>query len=111
MTFSHDDELRRQIIANVGAHARTTVELDGRRHAAVAIVVVDSVPGSDPDDPADVGTDPFANVPGIADTTLHLDDLMTGVSGGAAIPTLSPGRPNEQPCPPVGPARWTGRRR
>lgn len=85
MTFTHDDALRRQITANVAAHDRTTVELDGRRHAAVAIVVVDSAPGSDPDDPADVGAYPFANVPGLADTAHHLDDKMTGVSGGAAF--------------------------
>jgi hypothetical protein len=62
MTFLHDDALRRRITTNVAAHHRTTVELDGRRHAAVAIVVVDSVPGSDPDDPADVGDDPLINV-------------------------------------------------
>ena len=85
MTFTHDDELRQRITANVAAHDRTTVELDGRRHAAVAIVVVDSVPGSDPDDPADVGDDPLANVPGFATGTHDLDDKMTGVSGGAAF--------------------------
>ena len=85
MTFTHDDELRRRITANVAAHHRTAVELDARRRAAVAIVVVDSVPGSDPDDPADVGAGPLANVPGLHGTDHDLDDKMTGVSGGAAF--------------------------
>jgi 8-oxo-dGTP pyrophosphatase MutT (NUDIX family) len=85
MMFTHDDELRRQITTHVAAHRRTTVDLDGRRHAAVAIVVVDSETGSDPDDPADIGVDPFAHVPGLADTAHNLDDKMTGVSGGAAF--------------------------
>jgi 8-oxo-dGTP pyrophosphatase MutT (NUDIX family) len=82
MAFIHDEALRAQISANLAAHQRTSAPLDGRRHAAVAIVVVDSLPGSDPDDPADVGDEPFAAVPG---DSVDLDDKMTGVAGGAAF--------------------------
>ncbi len=78
----HDAARREQIAANLAAHARTTVELAGRRHAAVGIVIVDSLAGVDPDDPADVDVEPFANVPG---ETHSLDDRMSRVSGGAAF--------------------------
>jgi 8-oxo-dGTP pyrophosphatase MutT (NUDIX family) len=39
-----DDDLRAALGANLGAHERLTKPLDGRRHAAVAVVLVDSDP-------------------------------------------------------------------
>ena len=39
-----DDSLRTALAANLGGHQRRTLPLDGRRHAAVAVVVVDSDP-------------------------------------------------------------------
>ena len=39
-----DDTLRAALAANLGAHQRRTQPLDGRRHATVAVVVVDSDP-------------------------------------------------------------------
>ena len=37
-----DDGLRARLGANLEAHDRRTLPLDGRRHAAVALVIVDS---------------------------------------------------------------------
>jgi 8-oxo-dGTP pyrophosphatase MutT (NUDIX family) len=39
-----DDRLRAELAANLEAHQRQTKPLDGRRHAAVAVVLVDSDP-------------------------------------------------------------------
>jgi 8-oxo-dGTP pyrophosphatase MutT (NUDIX family) len=39
-----DDDLRGALAANLGAHQRREKPLDGRRHAAVAVVLVDSDP-------------------------------------------------------------------
>lgn len=39
-----DDDLRAALGANLGAHERLAKPLDGRRHAAVAVVLVDSDP-------------------------------------------------------------------
>jgi 8-oxo-dGTP pyrophosphatase MutT (NUDIX family) len=39
-----DDRLRAALAANLGAHERRAKPLDGRRHAAVAVVLVDSDP-------------------------------------------------------------------
>ena len=78
----YDDGLRSRLHSNIAAHGRTSHPLEGRRHAAVAIVVVDS--GEDPvdEDPFDVGDDPLADVPG---DISGLDGRMTGISGGAAF--------------------------
>lgn len=43
-----DDSLRAELTANLGAHDRRAQPLDGRRHAAVAVVLVDSV--AEPDE-------------------------------------------------------------
>jgi len=40
--FSFDDNLREQITTNLAAHQRSTQSLEGLRHAAVAIVIIDS---------------------------------------------------------------------
>lgn len=55
-----DDHLRAALAANLGAHTRLAKPLDGRRHAAVAVVIVDSDP-------------------------LHHADAMVGMPGGAAF--------------------------
>jgi 8-oxo-dGTP pyrophosphatase MutT (NUDIX family) len=46
-TLPFDDDLRAALSANLAAHERRTRPLDGRRHAAVAVVLVDSDPGRD----------------------------------------------------------------
>ena len=82
--ISYSDSLREQLTRNLQAHTRVAHALDARRHAAVAIVVVDSEieSGTDAVDPADVEVDVMAAVPG--DTT-GLDGRVSGVSGGAAF--------------------------
>src|SRR5689334_16765742 len=42
-----DDRLRAALAANLGSHERRAKPLDGRRHAAVAVVLVDSDPTRD----------------------------------------------------------------
>jgi 8-oxo-dGTP pyrophosphatase MutT (NUDIX family) len=80
--FEHSEALRQHLAAHLAAHEPRIHPLDGRRHAAVAIVVVDSDVEDHDHDPADVGDDPLREVPG--DTT-GLDGRMVGVAGGAAF--------------------------
>ena len=47
----YDDALREQVRANLAAHERRVLALDERRHAAVAVVLVDSDEGEDRVDP------------------------------------------------------------
>jgi 8-oxo-dGTP pyrophosphatase MutT (NUDIX family) len=80
--IAYSDDLRIQLGANIGAHRRREHDLDGRKHAAVAIVVVDSDHDRDHDDPV-VATDvDMSVVPG--DVT-GLDGRMVGVAGGASF--------------------------
>ena len=79
--FHYDDNLRTHISANLSAHERREHERTGLRHAAVAIVLVDSDP-DDHFDPVDVGDHPLQHVPG---DTAGLDGRVKGVSGGAAF--------------------------
>jgi 8-oxo-dGTP pyrophosphatase MutT (NUDIX family) len=88
-----NQELRNVLQANLARHHRTSIELDGRRHAAVALVVVDSGDGFNDHDDADGGDagddDEFL----FGDVMVHdipgditgLDGRMTGMSGGAAF--------------------------
>ena len=77
-----DLALRQRVADNLDRHTRRAHELDGRRHAAVAIVLVDSDAERDgvdphPRDPADLSVIP-------SDVT-GLDGQMTDVAGGAAF--------------------------
>lgn len=76
------DDLRASMSTNLGRHERTQIALDGRRHAAVAIVVVDSSAGSDLDDPYEASRDDLSVIP--SDTSA-LDGRMAGVAGGASF--------------------------
>ncbi|MET0143672.1 MAG: CoA pyrophosphatase [Ilumatobacteraceae bacterium] len=80
--FAYDGALRRRITENIAGHERRTFDLDERRHAAVAIVVVDSVEGEDRVDPFRPDPEAMAVIPGGAQ---GLDGQMSGVSGGAAF--------------------------
>ena len=77
-----DDELRERIGSNLARHDRTELPLDGRRHAAVAILLVDSVLGADVDDPYGATPEEMSVVP--SDTS-GLDGRMAGVAGGASF--------------------------
>ncbi|CAA0134144.1 putative Nudix hydrolase NudL [Mycolicibacterium vanbaalenii] len=80
MTVSYDEVLREQVRARLAGHERRTVTDPTKRHAAVAVVLVDSELGEDRVDPAPVD-DWIAGRPMPAD----LDGRMVDVSGGAAF--------------------------
>lgn len=75
------DELRSTLSRNLAAHSLRSVAVDGRKRAAVAIVVVDSQP-DDLDDPYEATAAELAAVPG---NLAALDGRMRGVAGGAAF--------------------------
>ncbi len=82
--FPYTEDLRRQVHGNLAGYGRRVHTLDERRHAAVAIVVVDSELGEDRVDPAHSPElqHRMAALPG--DTT-DLDGRMIDVSGGASF--------------------------
>lgn len=81
-TIPYSDELRERLTANLAAHERRVAPLEGRKHAAVAIVLTDSRPGEDRHDTLLPDDWNMQKVPGEAD---GLDGRMIGVSGGAAF--------------------------
>ncbi len=83
--IAFDDALRARLDTHLSAHERQVQPLEGRRHAAVAIVVVDSDAERHDSDPVH-GID-MSGVPGDpreADGR-PLDGRMVGVAGGAAF--------------------------
>jgi ADP-ribose pyrophosphatase YjhB (NUDIX family) len=85
--ITFDDALRATLSANLGAHPRRELPLDGRRHAAVAIVVLDSDTGSDEADLVVADGIDMSMVPGDAvdENGRPLDGRMVGVAGGASF--------------------------
>jgi 8-oxo-dGTP pyrophosphatase MutT (NUDIX family) len=83
--ITFDDRLRSSIRANLQAHERVAQPLEGRRAAAVAIVLVDSDPACHDRDPI-VAVD-MSMVPGDPRDQWgrRLDGRMVGVAGGAAF--------------------------
>jgi 8-oxo-dGTP pyrophosphatase MutT (NUDIX family) len=83
--FAFDQHLRSMLAANLAAHDRREQGLEGRRHAAVAIVLVDSDATLDNDDP--LPPMDLSMVPGEAcdERGQPLDGRMIGVAGGAAF--------------------------
>jgi 8-oxo-dGTP pyrophosphatase MutT (NUDIX family) len=80
VTIGYDEALRERIRANLAAHDRRAVTDPAKRHAAVAVVLVDSAVGEDRVDPAPVD-EWIAGRPMEA----GLDGRMVDVSGGAAF--------------------------
>jgi 8-oxo-dGTP pyrophosphatase MutT (NUDIX family) len=80
VTITYDDELREQIRARLAGHERRAVTDPTKRHAAVALVLVDSDIGDDRVDPAPV--DDWIDGRPIPE---DLDGRMVDVSGGAAF--------------------------
>src|SRR3954469_2567110 len=82
-----DDALRSTISANLAAHERREHPLEGRRHAAVAVVLVDSDAERDDGDPLTAGDIDMSVVPGERPDAerRRLDGRMIGVAGGAAF--------------------------
>ena len=81
MTISYDEALRERIRAHVACHQRRTVTDPSKRHAAVAVVLVDSEVGEDRVDPAPVDE----GIGGRPMPEANLDGRMVDVSGGAAF--------------------------
>ena len=80
--IAYTEALRTDIAANLARHTRRAVPLDDRKHAAVAIVVVDSNAVRDGIDSSEVDIAGLGVIP--SDVT-GLDGRMTGVAGGAAF--------------------------
>jgi len=80
VTITYDDSLRSRFRERLARHERRVVTDPVKRHAAVAVVLVDSEPGEDRVDPAPVD-DWIAGRP----MELGLDGRMVDVSGGAAF--------------------------
>lgn len=81
MTIPYDNPLRERIRNNLAGHHRRAVTDPTKRHAAVAVVLVDSELGEDRVDP--VSVDEWNA--GRAMPAAHLDGRMVDVSGGAAF--------------------------
>jgi 8-oxo-dGTP pyrophosphatase MutT (NUDIX family) len=81
--IDYGDDLRERLRAALGAHERREHALDGRRHAAVAVVLVDSDPVLHDGDPIMAADIDMSVVPGEA--SRKLDGRMLGVAGGAAF--------------------------
>lgn len=79
MTVTYDDALRRRIQAHLADHDRRTVTDPAKRHAAVAVVLVDSETGEDRVVPV-----PTDDVTGWRPIEAGIE-RMVGVSGGAAF--------------------------
>ncbi|MGZ8713226.1 MAG: NUDIX hydrolase [Mycobacterium sp.] len=81
MTVTYDDALRERVRAQLAGHQRRAVTDPTKRHAAVAVVLVDSELGEDRVDPAPV--DDW--IAGRLMPEAGLDGHMIDVSGGAAF--------------------------
>ena len=78
----YDGELRARVAGHLVDHERRAEALGELRHAAVAIVLVDSVEGEDSSDAHQPTGEEMDVIPGGAG---GLDGRMVGVSGGAAF--------------------------
>jgi 8-oxo-dGTP pyrophosphatase MutT (NUDIX family) len=81
VTIPYDAALRERIRNHLAGHDRRAVTDPTKRHAAVAVVLVDSAVGEDRVDPAPLD-DWIAAGPGLM---ADLDGRMVDVSGGAAF--------------------------
>ncbi len=81
---THDDELRARLAANLGRHPVRRHELSGRRHAAVAVVVIDSDADLHGHDPTELDRlSLISEIPGV--DTGELTGKVDGTAGGASV--------------------------
>lgn len=80
--WHYDERLRELIRDNLGRHERRALAEDGRRRAAVAIVLIDSVSGTDLSDEYAAAAGDMTLIPGGAGA---LDGSMVSVAGGASF--------------------------
>ncbi|MEZ5411175.1 MAG: CoA pyrophosphatase [Acidimicrobiales bacterium] len=82
--IAYDDVLRERLARNLSRHEVKQHELDGRRHAAVAVVVLDSDADLHGDDPLEIGRmSMIADIPGVDLSTLT--GRVDGTAGGASV--------------------------
>lgn len=79
----YDAALRAGLQANLRHHDRRAIALDGRRHAAVSVVVVDSDPDADGTDPVPRSPEMLSAIPGAAG--FDLTGSVAGTAGGPAV--------------------------
>lgn len=79
---TYDSGLRDRISGHLTGHERTSLPLAGRKHAAVAVLLVDSEVGSDEHDPHPADAEGLAVIP--SDVS-GLDGRMANVAGGASF--------------------------
>ena len=82
-TFVFGDALRARLAANLARHERLALDHDGHRHAAVAVVVVDSDPERHGADPTPSLPDRLADIPGAEG--YPLTGSVAGTAGGPAV--------------------------
>ncbi len=85
--ISFDESLRARLSVNLAEHERRRLPLEGRRHAAVALVVVDSDSVRDDVEPVPEGAVDMTGVPGgpVGQDGRRFDGRMVGVAGGASF--------------------------
>lgn len=82
-THEYGDELRSHLAHRLAAHDRRSHDLAGRRHAAVAVVVVDSDEVAHGDDGQPAGVGNLVHIPGADD--YELTGSVAGTAGGPAV--------------------------
>ncbi len=83
-SIAYDHQLRARLAANLVNHEVRRHRLDGRRHAAVAVVVIDSDAELHGDDPTHFDRRSLiADIPGV--DTSSLTGRVDGTAGGAAV--------------------------
>jgi 8-oxo-dGTP pyrophosphatase MutT (NUDIX family) len=80
--FAYSDDLRVTMVQRIRTHAVRECDVEGRKRAAVAIVVVDSDAERDGTDPYAVNEGELDVIPG---SIAGLDGRMDGAAGGAAF--------------------------
>ena len=78
-----DDELRAHLSSNLQGFERLALPLEGRRHAAVAVVVVGSDAARDGEDAHPAPADRLSDIPGAEG--LGLTGSVAGTAGGPAV--------------------------
>jgi 8-oxo-dGTP pyrophosphatase MutT (NUDIX family) len=78
-----DERLRATLQENLKSHTRLEQPLEGRRHAAVAVVLIDSDSMLHGDDPHPASGADLSAIPGAEG--LGLDGSVRGTAGGAAV--------------------------
>lgn len=82
-SFAFDEALRARLAANLAAHDRLALALDEHRHAAVAVVVVDSDADRHGEDAHPAPMERMADIPDPGD--YPLTGSVAGTAGGPAV--------------------------